>query len=99
MSMIKLAYSPVIFLVLLFGLMLLQFCLPRFVKRKYGFILPVVYWLFSAKGMVSALRYAEPRKIPDYYLFSMLLSPGILFLLTFFIGFYYWNWKNKELKK
>ena len=96
--MVKLAYMPTLFLPLLLVCMAAQFYLSKFAKRTYGFLLPVLYWLASAKGMVCALRYAEPRKIPDYYLFSMLLSPGILFLLIFFIGIYYWNWKNAKQK-
>ena len=92
--MTKLAYAPALFLPLLLVLMAGQFWLARYGKKGYGFILPVVYWLLAGEGMVRALRYAEPRKIPDYYLFSMLLSPGFLFILAFLIGFYYWNWKK-----
>lgn len=98
MSMTKLAYSPALFLLLLATLMLVQFWLSRSAKNLYGLILPAAYWLFSGKAMYRALHYVTPRMIPDYYLFGMLFSVGVLFLLSYFIGYYYWKWK-KEINR
>lgn len=99
MSFIKLLYSPALFLLLLIALMSFQFYWSKFTKKVFAFFLPALYWLLSGKAMVSALICSGPRQIPDYYLFSMLFSPGILLILTFFVGFYYWNWKSAGFKK